>query len=54
MMKLLRRAKKIRLWRRLKDVGIARRRLSDAVELDRAEIYDPLYAAKRDALARRD
>lgn len=51
-------AKKIRLWRRLRrlrDVSVARivqRRLSDVVALDRAEIYDPLYAAKRDALER--
>jgi hypothetical protein len=48
-------AKKIRLWRRLRNVSIAKiahRRLSDAVSLDRAEIYDPLYAAKRDALER--
>ncbi|MDR3354129.1 MAG: hypothetical protein LBO21_03760 [Synergistaceae bacterium] len=47
-------AKKIRMWRRVKEVNLARQHLADAVAADRAEIYDPLYAAKRDACASRE
>ena len=46
---LMRIKKKFRLWKRSRNVNLARRRLFDVIALDRAEIYDPLYAAKRDA-----